>query len=85
MGLRIRDPRGGGVLAYLPAVAGASSGVHDALQGASAVFFDGTFWSSDELIAAKLGTRRAEDMAHWPVGGASGSLAFLAKLPAGGS
>jgi pyrroloquinoline quinone biosynthesis protein B len=81
VGLRIRDPRGGGVLAYLPAVAGESSGVHDALVGASAVFFDGTFWSSDELIAAKLGTRRAEDMAHWPVGGASGSLAFLAKLP----
>ena len=37
--------------------------------------------ASDELIAAGLGTRRAEDMAHWPVGGASGSLAFLEKLP----
>ena len=24
---------------------------------------------SDELIAAGLGTRRAEDMAHWPIGG----------------
>jgi pyrroloquinoline quinone biosynthesis protein B len=81
VGLRIEDPKSGGVLAYLPAVAGASGGVHDALRGASAVFFDGTFWSSDELIEAKLGTRRAEDMAHWPVGGARGSLDFLAKLP----
>jgi pyrroloquinoline quinone biosynthesis protein B len=45
------------------------------------VFFDGTFWSSDELIAAGLGTRRAEDMAHWPIGGAGGSLAYLARLP----
>ena len=42
------------------------------------LFFDGTFWSSDELIAAGLGTRRAEEMAHWPVGGAEGSAAFLA-------
>lgn len=81
VGLRIRDPRRGSVLAYLPAVAAASPGVHDALQGAGAVFFDGTFWSSDELIAAGLGTRRAEEMAHWPVGGPAGSLAFLAKLP----
>jgi len=81
VGLRIRDPRSGGVLAYLPAVAADAPGVHDALEGARAVFFDGTFWTSDELIAAKLGQKRAEEMAHWPVGGAGGSLAFLAKLP----
>ncbi|MFI5315224.1 MAG: pyrroloquinoline quinone biosynthesis protein PqqB [Myxococcota bacterium] len=79
VGLRIRDARSGGSLAYLPAVAGPSRAVLDALAGADCVFFDGTFWSSDELIAAGLGTRRAEDMAHWPVGGADGSLALLAK------
>ena len=45
------------------------------------MFFDGTFWSSDELIAAGLGTRRAEDMAHWPIGGRDGSLAFVSRLP----
>ena len=44
------------------------------------MFFDGTFWSSDELIAAGLGTRRAEDMAHWPVGGPDGSLRYLSRL-----
>jgi pyrroloquinoline quinone biosynthesis protein B len=81
VGLRIRDGRRGGTLAYLPAVAGPSPEVDEALRGADCVFFDGTFWSSDELIAADLGTRRAEDMAHWPVGGANGSLALLAKLP----
>ncbi|MGH2898348.1 MAG: pyrroloquinoline quinone biosynthesis protein PqqB, partial [Solirubrobacteraceae bacterium] len=81
VGLRIRDRRRSGTLAYLPAVAGPSAAVDAALQGADCVFFDGTFWSSDELIAANLGTRRAEDMAHWPVGGASGSLSLLAKLP----
>jgi len=81
VGLRIRDARSGGVLAYLPAVAAASPEVTGAVAGADCVFFDGTFWSSDELIAAGLGTRRAEDMAHWPVGGAEGSLEYLAKLP----
>jgi pyrroloquinoline quinone biosynthesis protein B len=39
------------------------------------VLFDGTFWSSDEL---GLGLPRAEDMAHWPIGGDAGSLRALA-------
>ncbi len=81
VGLRIRDAKRGVTLAYVPAVAGPSPEVQEAIQGADCVFFDGTFWSSDELVAAGLGTRRAEDMAHWPVGGANGSLELLAKLP----
>jgi pyrroloquinoline quinone biosynthesis protein B len=45
------------------------------------VFFDGTFWSSDELPAQGLGTSRAEDMAHIPIGGPQGSLVLLGPLP----
>jgi len=61
-------------------VAGPSPDLTQAVADADLVFFDGTFWSSDELIAAGLGTRRAEDMSHWPIGGAEGSLAFLSRL-----
>jgi len=43
------------------------------------VFFDGTFWSGDELIRLNLGTKRAEDMAHIPV---AESLAALNGLDA---
>ncbi len=82
IGLVIRDPRTGGRLAYFSGVAGPSADIARAVEGAGAVFFDGTFWSSDELIAAGLGTRRAEDMAHWPVGGPDGSLGFLARAGA---
>ncbi|HWN55656.1 MAG TPA: pyrroloquinoline quinone biosynthesis protein PqqB, partial [Methylomirabilota bacterium] len=53
-----------------------------ALAGTDCVFFDGTFWSSDELPALGLGTKRAEDMAHLPVGGEAGSLAALRDLSA---
>lgn len=81
VGLVIRDDRSGRRLAYLSGVAGLSPEVERAVEGADVVFFDGTFWSSDELIAAGLGTRRAEEMAHWPLGGAGGSLAFLRRLP----
>lgn len=80
VGLVIRDTRSGGRLAYFSTVAGPSEALTRALGDASVVFFDGTFWSSDELIRAGLGTRRAEDMAHWPVGGGEGSLGFLASL-----
>lgn len=82
VGLSIVDERTGGVLAYLPGVAGPAQSVNDAVAGADAVFFDGTFWSSDELVALGAGERKAEDMAHWPLSGVQGSLEFLRKLPA---
>ena len=56
--------------------------MRDALADADCIFFDGTFWTSDELPALGLGDKRAEDMAHLPVGGASGSLAALRGLRA---
>jgi pyrroloquinoline quinone biosynthesis protein B len=82
VGLLVRDERSGGRLAYFSGVAGPSAEIERAAAHAGALFFDGTFWSSDELIAAGLGTRRAEEMAHWPVGGRDGSLGFLSRLAA---
>jgi pyrroloquinoline quinone biosynthesis protein B len=80
IGLVIRDERTGGKLAYFSGIAGLSPDVERAVAGAAVVMFDGTFWTSDELIAAGLGTRRAEDMAHWPISGSNGSLSFLRGL-----
>jgi pyrroloquinoline quinone biosynthesis protein B len=82
VGYVIRDERTGGRLAYLSGVAGPSPELARAVEGADVVFFDGTFWTSDELIAAGLGTRRAEDMSHWPISGPGGSLEFLSGLKA---
>jgi pyrroloquinoline quinone biosynthesis protein B len=82
IGVLVRDERTGKRLAYIPAVGASSAEVVDAAGSADAVFFDGTFWSSDELIALGASTRRAEDMAHWPIGGEKGSLRFLAGLSA---
>lgn len=79
---RIREQATGRTLTYASAVGGPSAGVEAAVAGADVVFFDGTFWAADELPSAGLGTKRAEDMAHWPVGGSGGSLGFLAGLPA---
>ncbi len=83
VGLRIRDERNGSVLSYLSGVAGPSDSVTACAAQANAVFFDGTFWTRDELVSLGVGERYAEDMAHWPVGGQAGSLEFLRGLPAG--
>jgi pyrroloquinoline quinone biosynthesis protein B len=80
--LRVRDVETGTLLAYCPGAARVDDAVRSALDGASCVFFDGTFWSSDELVTAGVGTRRAEEMAHAPLGGADGSLARLDGIAA---
>lgn len=82
VGLRIEDERTGGVLAYVSGVAGPSESVNECVAGANAVFFDGTFWRRDELVALSVGTRYAEDMAHWVLSGPNGSLAFLSSVRA---
>ena len=81
--LRIREPRTGRILVYASAVGAITDAVRMALGDADCVFFDGTFWSEDELIAAGLGTKRAQEMAHVPVGGPEGSLQGLGGMRAG--
>ena len=82
VGLLIRDRATNRCLAYFSAAGAIDPHVLAALEKADCVFFDGTFWSSDELIALGLGAKRAEDMAHLPVGGAGGSLEALAGIRA---
>jgi pyrroloquinoline quinone biosynthesis protein B len=77
--LRVRDLATGRT-AVIATALGTLDGVEALVEGADAVFLDGTFWSEDELVARGLGTSYARDMAHVPVGGERGSLARLAGL-----
>jgi pyrroloquinoline quinone biosynthesis protein B len=79
--LRVRDLASSRTLLLATAV-GSLHGVEDLIGDADAVFFDGTFWSEDELIAGGLGRARAQDMAHVPIGGEGGSLASLSRVRA---
>ena len=79
IGVVIRD--GDRSLAYVSS-AGGDGGHTGEMARATTTLFDGTFWTSDELIRLGLGTSRAEDMAHWPISGDGGSLARLSdRLP----
>lgn len=80
VGLVFRDEAAGTTLAYFPAVGRPAADWMAEAEKADVLFVDGTFWSEDELPARGLGDKRAADMAHWPVGGTGGSLAWLAGL-----
>jgi len=82
IGLLLEDQIGGRTVAYVPAAASWTDTLDRVLASADAVFFDGTFWSSDELLTSGVGTKRAEDMAHLPVGGPAGGLERLSQLGA---
>jgi pyrroloquinoline quinone biosynthesis protein B len=81
VGLRIREAATGRVLAYFSAIGRLDPTVRQGVQGAHCIFFDGTFWSSDELSGPGLMAKTAEDLAHLPIGGEAGSLRELAALP----
>lgn len=68
-------------LVYAPTAGAHSAELERAARNADVLVFDGTFYRDDELSALGLTKRTARDMAHWPLAGPEGSLAFLATLP----
>jgi pyrroloquinoline quinone biosynthesis protein B len=74
--LWIRD--GSRTLVYASAC-GSLEGIAETFDDADVLLFDGTFFSSDELVAQGLSRARAEEMAHLPVGGPEGSIAGLSR------
>ncbi len=80
VGFWIRERDTGRRAVYLSSVASLDDVLLRAVEEADCLWFDGTFWSSDELIRLGLSTKRAEDMAHLPIGSPGGSLARLSSL-----
>lgn len=74
----IEDERGRSVV-IAPSVASPSPAVSRILEEADLLFFDGSFWTDDELERRGAGKRRARQMGHWPLGGPEGSLQALAS------
>lgn len=83
LGLRIADKRSGAHFFFLAACAAVTPGLAQRLAGASLVFFDGTLWRDDELIAAGLGRKTGRRMGHMAMSGADGAIAALADLGIG--
>jgi pyrroloquinoline quinone biosynthesis protein B len=80
VGLAIRDLRSGSSAAFIPGCGAWDASLTRRLENTDAVFFDGTFWTDDELTALKISDRSAREMGHLPISSAGGSLERLATL-----
>ncbi len=74
------DRASGGIVTYVPALAGLDDGVLARMAGSDLVLVDGTFWHDDDLARLGISSRRARDMGHAPLAGPGGTLEALAGL-----
>lgn len=80
LGLRISDKTSGKSFYVVTACARVTPELKARLAGAPLVFFDGTVWRDDELIAAGLGQKTGQRMGHIAMSGADGAMDSLADL-----
>jgi pyrroloquinoline quinone biosynthesis protein B len=57
--------------------------VRDIIDGVDLLFFDGTLWEDDEMIASGAGSKTGGRMGHMPMSGPEGSIAALTDIRAG--
>ena len=69
-------------IAYIPGAAAVTPGMMQRLARADVVFFDGTLFRDDEMIATGTGTKTGRRMGHIPIDGEGSSLAALADCAA---
>jgi len=79
LGVRLKDDKGS-IIAYVPSCAAVDEALLDAIDGVDALFFDGTLWSDDEMIAAGVGQKTGRRMGHMPISGPDGSLTSLKDI-----
>jgi pyrroloquinoline quinone biosynthesis protein B len=65
---------------YIPGCAAMPADLAQRLKGASLVFFDGTLWRDDEMIAAGVGTKTGQRMGHMSCNGPQGVMAAFEDL-----
>jgi pyrroloquinoline quinone biosynthesis protein B len=80
LGLRVADKATDKYFYFLAACAGVTDDLKSRIVGAPLIFFDGTVWRDDELIAAGLGNKTGQAMGHIAMSGDSGAIAALAGL-----
>lgn len=80
LGLRICDKSTDKHFYFVAACARVTDDLKFRLAGAPLVFFDGTVWRDDELIAAGLGDKTGQSMGHIAMSGETGAIEALARL-----
>ncbi len=68
-------------LFYVPGCAAMTPALAERLSGADLVFFDGTLWRDDEMVAAGLGQKTGRRMGHMSMSGPLGTIAAFEAIP----
>ena len=66
-------------LVYAPGCAHVTEDLDARIANADVLFFDGTLFADDEMIANGLGDKTGRRMGHMPVSGPGGTLELLAR------
>jgi len=80
LGLRIRDKVTDKHLHFVAACAKVTDDLKARLSGTPLLFFDGTVWRDDELIAHGLSTKTGQSMGHIAMSEKGGAIESLAGL-----
>lgn len=72
--------RSGGELFFIGACGDVTPELAKRLEGAPLVFFDGTLWRDDEMIAQGLSQKTGQRMGHISISGEGGAMSRLAGL-----
>ena len=83
VGLKLMDRATGAFACYIPACAEVNADLIEHIEGAAALFFDGTLFTDDEMIAQGLSPKTGRRMGHISISGDDGSIARLAGVDAG--
>jgi pyrroloquinoline quinone biosynthesis protein B len=69
-------------LVYIPGCSKMTPEIRARIDGADALFFDGTLYRDDEMVTEGLGSKTGLRMGHMPISGIGGSLEMLAGVGA---
>lgn len=81
VGLRIVPEGDGAAAFYIPGCARVDDTLKARLENAACLFFDGTVFTNDEMLAAGVGSKTGSRMGHLHISGPDGSMALLADTP----
>ena len=83
VGLKVTDSATRRYFVFIPGCARLDDALRARLKGASLVFFDGTLYTNDEMIAQGLLNKTGERIGHMNMSGHEGSLEQFAPLDIG--
>ncbi len=83
VGLKVTDPATGRHFFYVPGCARVDDALRTRLKAAPLLFFDGTLYANDEMIAQGLLNKTGERIGHINMSGEKGGVAQLGPLNIG--